>query len=130
MACLPGDDRMQCACPVQPEFAATTDEQVRAHVERQILQIADGKADKASLVSHTLNQFRQKFLFFVMKISRMDALFEASFSPLASSGGTQRSNVSCQLLQHCFWLHGKHLPARPSEWLHAVRSVADSGWLW
>lgn len=48
--------------------------------------IAKGQADKNAVVAHTLQQFRQKFLFFVAKVARMDALFEASFSPLASSG--------------------------------------------
>ena len=60
--------------------------QVRSHVEQQIGLVAKGQADKDSVVVHTLNQFRQKFLFFVTNIQRMDALFEASFSPLASSG--------------------------------------------
>lgn len=52
----------------------------------QIGMIAKGQADKDAVVAHTLQQFRQKFLFFVAKVARMDALFEASFSPLASSG--------------------------------------------
>ena len=62
--------------------------QVRSHVEQQIGLVAKGQADKDSVVVHTLDQFRQKFLFFVTNIQRMDALFEASFSPLASSGGS------------------------------------------
>lgn len=61
--------------------------QVRGHVETQIGLIAKGQADKDAVVAHTLQQFRQKFLFFVAKVARMDALFEASFSPLGSSGG-------------------------------------------
>lgn len=60
--------------------------QVRSHVEVQIGMIAKGQADKEAVVAHALQQFRQKFLFFVAKVARMDALFEASFSPLASSG--------------------------------------------
>ena len=59
---------------------------MRSHVEVQIGMIAKGQADKDAVVAHTLQQFRQKFLFFVAKVARMDALFEASFSPLASSG--------------------------------------------
>jgi hypothetical protein len=60
--------------------------QVRSHVEKQIGLIAQGQAEREAVVAHTLEQFRQKFHFFVAKIGRMDALFEASFSPLASSG--------------------------------------------
>ena len=55
-------------------------------MEVQIGMIAKGQADKDAVVAHALEQFRQKFLFFVAKVARMDALFEASFSPLASSG--------------------------------------------
>ena len=57
-------------------------------MEQQIGLVAKGQADKDSVVVHALDQFRQKFLFFVTNIQRMDALFEASFSPLASSGGS------------------------------------------
>lgn len=60
--------------------------QVRAYVERQIDLVAKGQADKEAVVAHCLAQFKQKFAFFVGHIGRMDALFEASFSPLASSG--------------------------------------------
>ena len=65
-------------------------------MEVQIGMIAKGQADKEAVVAHTLHQFHQKFLFFVAKVARMDALFEASFSPLASSG-----NVSV-LRNHCY----------------------------
>lgn len=36
--------------------------QVRAHVETQINLVAQGKADKSSVVAHTVEQFRAKFL--------------------------------------------------------------------
>lgn len=60
--------------------------QVRSHVEKQINLIAAGSAEKGAVVAHTLEQFKAKFMFFVGHVTRMDALFEASFSPLASSG--------------------------------------------
>ncbi|CAG9467801.1 unnamed protein product [Pedinophyceae sp. YPF-701] len=60
--------------------------EVRAEIEKNIALVAAGAADKESVVQHALDQFRQKFLYFVSKIQKMDALFEASFSPLASSG--------------------------------------------
>ena len=37
-------------------------------MEQQIGLIAAGKADKSSVVAHTVEQFRQKFLFFVQKV--------------------------------------------------------------
>lgn len=72
---------LHCLCCMPCVFV-----QVRAHVEQAISLIADGKAEHGAVVAHTLEQFRAKFLFFVSHITRMDALFEASFSPLASSG--------------------------------------------
>lgn len=67
--------------------------QVRAHVERQIGMIAKGQADKQAVVDHCLLEFQQKFTFFVGKIDRMDALFEASFSPLSASGDRGQSDA-------------------------------------
>ena len=55
-------------------------------MERQIDLVAKGEAEKDAVVVHTLHQFAQKFAFFVSNIAKMDQLFEASFSPLASSG--------------------------------------------
>jgi hypothetical protein len=75
--------------------------QVRAHVEQQIGLIADGKAQKDAVVAHTLEQFRAKFMFFVGHITRMDALFEASFSPLSSSGERDLNNVLWQCRVPC-----------------------------
>ena len=69
--------------------------QVRAHVEKQIGLIAEGKAEKEAVVLHTLDQFAQKFRYFVKKIARMDALFEASFSPLGSSGDYRPEDPIC-----------------------------------
>ena len=67
-------------------------------MERQINLVAQGKAEKAAVVTHTLLQFAAKFSFFVRNISRMDALFEASFSPLASSG--QSLHCSANQIKH------------------------------
>ncbi|GAB4821904.1 hypothetical protein N2152v2_008950 [Parachlorella kessleri] len=86
--------------PIDPELCRPN---VRAYVEQQIDLIAKasrsvkvawgvvlgsskGQADKDAVVQHCLAQFSRKFDFFVKWIARMDSLFEASFSPLASSG--------------------------------------------
>ena len=70
-------------------------------MEAQISLIAAGKAEKLPVVLHTLAQFAHKFRFFVAHIARMDALFEASFSPLASSGGITTSNVISDQTNTC-----------------------------
>ncbi|KAG2490592.1 hypothetical protein HYH03_010985 [Edaphochlamys debaryana] len=80
--------------------------QVRAHVEAQLDLIARGKADKEAVVAHTVEQFRAKFLFFVAKVARMDSLFEANFSPLASSGKPLSKCGKCRRYM-------KYISARP-----------------
>lgn len=86
--------------------------QVRGHVEAQISLIAAGKAEKGAVVLHTLAQFAHKFRFFVSHIARMDDLFQASFSPLSSSGkqhwiefasGSEVGSASCQWPLNCVW---------------------------
>lgn len=54
-----------------------------------------------------MQEFTQKFLYFVAKIARMDALFEASFSPLADSGKPLSKCGRCQRYM-------KYIAARPS----------------
>ena len=69
-------------------------------MEKQIGLIAEGKAEKEAVVLHTLDQFAQKFRYFVTRIARMDALFEASFSPLASSGDYRsEKHLPCHQMQ-------------------------------
>jgi DNA topoisomerase-3 len=59
---------------------------VRAAIEQFCDQIAKGSATKEAVIAHSLANFEQKFRYFAAKIEQMDALFEASFSPLAQTG--------------------------------------------
>ncbi|KAF5192263.1 Dna topoisomerase 3-beta [Thalictrum thalictroides] len=59
---------------------------IRSFIEQQITLIAKGQANHSSVVQHVLQQFTQKYSYFVKQIEKMDALFEAQFSPLADSG--------------------------------------------
>ncbi|XP_021888952.1 DNA topoisomerase 3-beta isoform X1 [Carica papaya] len=59
---------------------------IRSFIEHQITLVAKGQADHSSVVHHVLNQFKQKYSYFVKQIESMDALFEAQFSPLVDSG--------------------------------------------
>ncbi len=60
--------------------------QMRSAVEEQLDLIALGKANFRSVLKHTLEVFKLKFLYFVKNIEGMDHLFEVSFSSLAESG--------------------------------------------
>jgi DNA topoisomerase-3 len=59
---------------------------VRAAIEGECAKIASGERDKASVVAASLDSFERKFMYFVEKIGKMDALFEATFSPLDGAG--------------------------------------------
>ncbi|CAN0870597.1 DNA topoisomerase 3-beta [Linum grandiflorum] len=59
---------------------------IRSFIEQQIMLVAKGQADHSRVVLHVLQQFKQKFAYFVKQIDNMDALFEAQFSPLVDSG--------------------------------------------
>ena len=58
----------------------------RAALERQLNEIALGRADFQTILKTTIEEFRNKFLYFVEHIPAMDELFEVSFSSLAESG--------------------------------------------
>ncbi|CAK8567137.1 unnamed protein product [Lathyrus sativus] len=59
---------------------------IRSFIEQQITLIAKGQVDHHRVVQHVIEQFKQKFCYFVKKIEAMDALFEAQFSALVDSG--------------------------------------------
>ena len=68
---------------IDPDLVKPT---MRTAVEKQLDLIAQGKADFNSVLAHTLEVFKLKFLYFVKNIMGMDQLFEVSFSTLADSG--------------------------------------------
>ena len=68
---------------IDPDLVKPT---MRSAVEKQLDLIAHGKADFQSVLKHTLEVFKLKFLYFVKNIEGMDQLFEVSFSSLADSG--------------------------------------------
>lgn len=59
---------------------------MRSAVEEQLNLIAHGKANFDAVLQHTIEVFKQKFLYFVKNITGMDQLFEVTFSPLSESG--------------------------------------------
>ena len=68
---------------IDPDLVKPT---MRSAVEKQLDLIALGKADFQSVLAHTLEVFKRKFLYFVKNVEGMDQLFEVSFSSLAESG--------------------------------------------
>ena len=59
---------------------------MRSAVEKQLDLIAQGKADYDAVLQHALDTFHSKFRYFVEQVTRMDELFEVSFSKLAETG--------------------------------------------
>ncbi|GAB4851852.1 hypothetical protein Ancab_031251 [Ancistrocladus abbreviatus] len=96
---------------------------IRSFIEHQITLIAKGQADHSLVVKHVLQQFKQKYIYFVKQIENMDALFEAQFSPLSASGralskcgkclrymkyiSTQPSRLYCGTCEEVYYLPQK-----------------------
>jgi len=71
---------------IDPEIVLPS---VRAAIEKYIDLIAKGEVTYDVVVSHCLGVFFEKFKYFVSKISLMDELFEASFSPISKTAGSK-----------------------------------------
>lgn len=89
---------------IDPELVLPT---MRCAVEEQLNLIALGKANFDAVLSHTVEIFRLKFLYFVKNIEGMDTLFEVSFSPLANSGKAHSRCGKCRRYM-------KYVQAKPS----------------
>lgn len=59
---------------------------MRSAVEVQLNLIAKGTADFQAVLRHAVDIFLLKFEYFIQSISKMDELFEVSFSPLSAVG--------------------------------------------
>ncbi|CAG8644563.1 6436_t:CDS:10 [Cetraspora pellucida] len=79
---------------IDPELSLPT---MRSEVEKQLNYIALGRARQAEVLEHCLNLFAAKFKYFRDNVAQMDELFEATFSPLASTGKilTKCGNCPC-----------------------------------
>eukprot|EP00271_Cylindrocystis_brebissonii_P005978 TRINITY_DN1845_c0_g1_i9.p1 TRINITY_DN1845_c0_g1~~TRINITY_DN1845_c0_g1_i9.p1 ORF type:complete len:630 (+),score=80.22 TRINITY_DN1845_c0_g1_i9:2116-4005(+) len=80
---------------------------IRRFIEQQITLIAQGQAEFAQVVQLALQEFANKFEYFVSQIERMDALFEAQFSPLAASGKPMSRCGKCRRFM-------RYIPLRPA----------------
>ncbi|KAI9209300.1 DNA topoisomerase 3-beta-1-like protein [Polychytrium aggregatum] len=67
---------------IDPDLALPT---LRSSMEARIKLIADGKAKYSDVLKEAIQVYSSKFDTFTKKIENMDHLFEATFSPLASS---------------------------------------------
>uniref|UniRef100_A0A023F3Y2 DNA topoisomerase n=1 Tax=Triatoma infestans TaxID=30076 RepID=A0A023F3Y2_TRIIF len=89
---------------IDPELVLPT---MRSAVEKQLSLIGQGLADFQSVLDHTVDIFKLKFLYFVKNIDGMDQLFEVTFSPLATAGKAQSRCGKCRRYM-------KYIQAKPS----------------
>ncbi|XP_067000604.2 DNA topoisomerase 3-beta-1 [Anabrus simplex] len=89
---------------IDPELVLPT---MRSAVEEQLNLIAHGQADFEAVLQHTVEVFKQKFLYFVKNIDGMDQLFEVTFSTLAASGKSHSRCGKCRRYM-------KYIQAKPS----------------
>lgn len=80
--------------------------ETRASIEKSCDRIAKGMASKDQVLSQALTAFQMKFVHFRMYIGAMDALFEATFSPLAATGKNMSKCGRC--LRYM-----RYIPMRP-----------------
>jgi DNA topoisomerase-3 len=82
---------------------------MRAHIERLITLIAQGKARYDVVVPHALACFKRKFDFFVRHIDAMDELFDATFTARVSALTSISSNESKRMcVRYCACCHAWH----------------------
>ncbi|GLG93365.1 DNA topoisomerase 3-beta [Gryllus bimaculatus] len=94
---------------IDPELVLPT---MRSAVEEQLNLIARGEANFNAVLQHTVEIFRQKFLYFVKNIEGMDQLFEVTFSTLSASGKSHSRCGKCRRYM-------KYIQAKPSR-LHCA----------
>jgi len=88
---------------IDPDLVLPT---VRSAIEKYIDLIAQGKANFDAVVKHTLDAFKQKFMYFTNKINLMDELFQASFNPVSKMTDS-KLKVKCGLCRK--YMHFIHL---------------------
>ncbi|ORX86072.1 prokaryotic type I DNA topoisomerase, partial [Anaeromyces robustus] len=81
-------------------------------MEKRIGLIAEGKAQFDSVLHDEIELYRSKFEWFVKKITNMDELFEATFSPLSSSGRPFSKCGKCRRYMHLIALKPTRLHCR------------------
>jgi DNA topoisomerase-3 len=59
---------------------------MRSEMEKQLSLIASGKVTMNSVLTYALDIYLKKYRYFIKTIACMDELFEATFSPVSSSG--------------------------------------------
>lgn len=58
----------------------------RAAIEKELNQIVEGRQEYRVVLANTIQEYKQKFEFFVQNIASMDELFEVCFTSLAETG--------------------------------------------
>ncbi|KAK9679112.1 hypothetical protein K7432_016409, partial [Basidiobolus ranarum] len=89
---------------IDPELALPT---LRSNMEKKIALIATGEADYQAVLKEVIEIFKVKFQTFLAKLEKMDELFEATFSPLASTGKAFSKCGKCRRYMH-------YIPLRPA----------------
>lgn len=88
---------------IDPDLALPT---LRSSMEAEIAKIAEGTLPYSQVLAEQLELYTNKFRRFVLQITGMDSLFEASFSSLSDSGKVMGRCGICKR-------YTKYLPLRP-----------------
>ncbi|KAJ3130531.1 DNA topoisomerase 3-beta-1 [Nowakowskiella sp. JEL0407] len=94
---------------IDPDLALPS---LRASMEKRISLIATGKERSDKVLEEEISIFKKKFEEFMAKIGNMDELFEATFSPLSSSGKPFSICGKCRRYMHLINLRPVRLHCR------------------
>ncbi len=73
---------------------------MRTDMKKRIGLIAEGHAYFENVLQGEIELYRSKFEWFMKKIANMDELFEATYSPLSSSGRPFSKCGKCRRYMH------------------------------
>ncbi|KXS19810.1 DNA topoisomerase 3-beta-1-like protein, partial [Gonapodya prolifera JEL478] len=102
---------------IDPELSLPT---LRSAMEKRISLVASGALPADEVLKEELDVFRAKFRFFSENIDKMDNLFEATFSPLASSGRPLSKCGRCRRYLNYLALRPQRLHCRTCDETYAV----------
>ncbi|KAI3656367.1 hypothetical protein MP638_000777 [Amoeboaphelidium occidentale] len=94
---------------IDPDLALPS---LRSEMEKQVALVAEGKAEDVKILKERIEIYLKKFNFFVSNIAKMDELFEATYSPLSSTGKIFSKCGRCRRYMHFIALKPQRLHCR------------------
>ncbi|RVW82067.1 DNA topoisomerase 3-beta [Vitis vinifera] len=99
---------------------------IRSFIEQQITLVAKGQVDHSRVVEHVLQQFKQKFIYFVKQLTKKKKTSQrenqtiSSLGSLKAKGGERRGTVGTKALYICVHFDvSDEMPQPPHTQIHS-----------